>query len=101
MTKQTLTRERLQEIVELCRKANYKPYDTIHAENIARVCTSESVEDMAIALLENASQMDELTMWVKRLAHSLRNAKPDSKLHSDAMEYLSRKELIRVEDILR
>ncbi|EBP6169509.1 ead/Ea22-like family protein, partial [Salmonella enterica] len=34
-------------------------------------------------------QVDELTMWVKRLAHSLRNAKPNRKLHIDAMDYLS------------
>lgn len=46
-------------------------------------------------------QVEELTMWVKRLAHSLRNAKPDSKLHGAAMDYLSRKGLISVEDILR
>lgn len=46
-------------------------------------------------------QVDELTMWVKRLVHSLRNAKPDSKLHSDAMDYLSRNGLISVEDVLR
>ncbi|HBC0352711.1 TPA: ead/Ea22-like family protein, partial [Salmonella enterica subsp. enterica serovar Napoli] len=46
-------------------------------------------------------QVEELTMWVKRLAHSLRNAKPDSKLHGAAMDYLSRKGLISVEDVLR
>ncbi|EBQ2382171.1 ead/Ea22-like family protein [Salmonella enterica subsp. enterica] len=46
-------------------------------------------------------QVEELTMWVKRLAHSLRNAKPDSKLHGAAMDYLIRKGLISVEDILR
>ncbi|HHI2455042.1 TPA: ead/Ea22-like family protein [Escherichia coli] len=46
-------------------------------------------------------QVEELTMWVKRLAHSLRNARPDSKLHGAAMDYLSRKGLISVEDILR
>ncbi|EBL1449501.1 ead/Ea22-like family protein [Salmonella enterica] len=46
-------------------------------------------------------QVDELTMWVKRLAHSLRNAKPNRKLHIDAMDYLSRKGLISVEDVLR
>lgn len=46
-------------------------------------------------------QVEELTMWIKRLAHSLRNARPDSKLHSDAMDYLSRKGLISVEDVLR
>ncbi|MKM03147.1 ead/Ea22-like family protein [Salmonella enterica subsp. enterica] len=46
-------------------------------------------------------QVEELTMWVKRLAHSLRNAKPDSKLHGAAMDYLIRKGLISVEDVLR
>lgn len=46
-------------------------------------------------------QVDELTMWVKRLAYSLKKANPGSKLHSDAMDYLSRKGLIGVGDILR
>ncbi|MBA2139235.1 ead/Ea22-like family protein [Salmonella enterica subsp. houtenae serovar 44:z36,[z38]:-] len=46
-------------------------------------------------------QVEELTMWVKRLAHSLRNARPDSKLHGSAMDYLSRNGLISVEDVLR
>ncbi|MCR5948140.1 hypothetical protein D6T91_20105 [Salmonella enterica subsp. houtenae] len=46
-------------------------------------------------------QMDELVMWVKRLSHSLRNARPNSKLHDAAMDYLSRKGLISVEDVLR
>ncbi|EBB7876217.1 ead/Ea22-like family protein [Salmonella enterica] len=46
-------------------------------------------------------QVEELTMWVKRLAHSLRNARPNSKLHDAAMDYLSRKGLINVEDVLR
>lgn len=41
-------------------------------------------------------QTDELVMWVKRLAHSLRNARPNSKLHDAAMDYLSRKGLISV-----
>lgn len=46
-------------------------------------------------------QVDELTMWVKRLAHSLKYANQLSKLPRDAMEYLSRKGLISVEDVLR
>ncbi|MDK9961761.1 hypothetical protein [Enterobacter cloacae] len=50
---------------------------------------------------EDAKRVDELVMWIKRLAHSLRKANPDSKLQSDAMDYLSRKGLIGVEDILR
>ncbi|WP_239506469.1 hypothetical protein [Enterobacter hormaechei] len=50
---------------------------------------------------EDTNRVGELVMWVKRLAHSLRKANPDSKLQSDAMDYLSRKGLIGVEDILR
>ncbi|EAQ1117012.1 TPA: ead/Ea22-like family protein [Salmonella enterica subsp. houtenae serovar 43:z4,z32:-] len=45
-------------------------------------------------------QVEELTMWIKRLAYSLRNTRPDSKLHIDAMDYLSSKGLISVEDVL-
>jgi hypothetical protein len=50
---------------------------------------------------EDTKRVGELVMWVKRLARSLRKANPDSKLQSDAMDYLSRKGLIGVEDILR
>lgn len=50
---------------------------------------------------EDTKRVGELVMWVKRLAHSLRKTNPDSKLQSDAMDYLSRKGLIGVEDILR
>ena len=50
---------------------------------------------------EGTRQTDELVMWVKRLAHSLRKANPDSKLQSEAMDCLSRKGLVGVEDILR
>lgn len=49
----------------------------------------------------DSKQVGELTMWVKRLAHSLRNARPDSKLHSDAMDYLCSNGLISVGDVLR
>ncbi len=55
----------------------------------------------SIPAAPDSKQVDELTMWVKRLAHSLKNANPDSKLHSNAMDYLNRKGLIGVEDILR
>ncbi|EHI4452113.1 TPA: hypothetical protein P2A68_001684 [Salmonella enterica subsp. enterica serovar Anatum] len=50
---------------------------------------------------EDTKRVGELVMWIKRLAHSLRNAKPNSKLHGAAMDYLSRKGLISVEDVLR
>lgn len=50
---------------------------------------------------EDTKRVDELVMWINRLAHSLRKANPDSKLQSHAMDYLSRKGLIGVKDILR
>ncbi|ECT8361021.1 ead/Ea22-like family protein [Salmonella enterica] len=46
-------------------------------------------------------QVEELTMWIKRLARSLKKTIPDRKLHIDAMDYLSSKGLISVEDVLR
>ncbi|HDT2074326.1 TPA: hypothetical protein RCG84_000433 [Enterobacter roggenkampii] len=49
----------------------------------------------------DSKQVDELTIWIKRLAHSLKYANQLSKLPGDAMEYLSRKGLISVEDVLR
>lgn len=55
---------------------------------------------IALAAMDN-KQTGELVMWVKRLAHSLRKASPDSKLQNDAMDYLSRKGLISAEDVLR
>lgn len=81
-------------------------------ENIQLQRGKDAMEAVALALrddmrdareqLEEAEkQVEELTMWVKRLAHSLRNAKPNSKLHGAAMDYLSRKGLISVEDVLR
>lgn len=50
---------------------------------------------------EDTRQVDELTMWVKRLVRSLKKASPDSKLHSEAMDYLTAKGLISVGDALR
>lgn len=48
-----------------------------------------------------SAAVDELTMWVKRLAHSLKSASPDSNLPGEVMAYLSRKGLISGTDILR
>lgn len=50
---------------------------------------------------EDTRRVDELTMWIKRLVRSLKNANPDSKLPRDAMDYLTAKGLISVGDILR
>lgn len=50
---------------------------------------------------EDTRQVDELTIWIKRLVRSLKNANPDSKLPRDAMDYLTAKGLISVGDILR
>lgn len=61
----------------------------------------EQLEEAEKQVEEAEKQVEELTMWIKRLAHSLRNARPNSKLHGAAMNYLSRKGLISVEDVLR
>ncbi|ENT2841152.1 MULTISPECIES: hypothetical protein [Klebsiella] len=50
---------------------------------------------------EDTRQVDELTMWIKRLVRSLKNANPDSKLPRETMDYLTAKGLISVGDILR
>ncbi|HGO5766842.1 TPA: hypothetical protein ACK3AM_003508 [Klebsiella pneumoniae] len=50
---------------------------------------------------EDTRQVDELTMWIKRLVRSLKNANPDSKLPREAMDYLTAKGLISVGDALR
>ncbi|EAA6226590.1 ead/Ea22-like family protein [Salmonella enterica subsp. enterica] len=63
--------------------------------------TPETVLALLDELEATHRQVGELTMWVKRLAYSLRNARPNSKLHYAAMDYLSRKGLISVEDVLR
>ncbi|EKE2606447.1 ead/Ea22-like family protein [Salmonella enterica] len=81
-------------------------------ENIQLQREKDATEAVALALrddmrdareqLEEAEkQVEEFTMWIKRLAHSLRNAKPNSKLYGAAMDYLSRKGLISVEDVLK
>ena len=46
-------------------------------------------------------RITELTMWIKRLSSSLKNAKPDSKLPDDAMIWLNNEGLTSIEDILR
>ncbi|EAO8401160.1 ead/Ea22-like family protein [Salmonella enterica] len=61
----------------------------------------DDMRDAREQLEEAEKQVEEFTMWIKRLAHSLRNAKPNSKLYGAAMDYLSRKGLISVEDVLR
>lgn len=50
---------------------------------------------------ESGNQVRELTMWVKRLAHSLKYANRLSCLPDKAMEYLNQNGLISVEDALR
>lgn len=72
---------------DVCPKCNHKPMGK------TELYTAPPAPDN--------KQTDELVMWVKRLSHSLRNARPDSKLHCAAMDYLSRKGLISVEDVLR
>ncbi|EPZ4667549.1 TPA: hypothetical protein ACU5QC_004781, partial [Escherichia coli] len=49
----------------------------------------------------SGDQVSELTMWVKRLSHSLKSVNKSSKLPDKAMDYLKRNGLINEEDILR
>lgn len=58
MTK--LTKERLEEIAELARKATYKPC-AMHMTNLLVVCDSEVIEEMARQLL--ASMEQEPVAW--------------------------------------
>ncbi|KAF1367512.1 hypothetical protein [Yokenella regensburgei] len=69
--------------------------------NCAEAHEAETAGDEVMQPAPDNKQVDELTMWVKRLAHSLKYANQLSKLPSDAMEYLSCKGLISVEDVLR
>ncbi|ENL6119314.1 ead/Ea22-like family protein [Salmonella enterica] len=97
---------------EFIAAANPRTMLALLDENIQLQRGKDAIEAVALALrddmrqareqLEAAEkQVEELTMWVKRLAHSLRNAKPNSKLYGAVMDYLSRKGLISVEDVLR
>ncbi|HGL4206433.1 TPA: hypothetical protein ACKE1S_004663 [Citrobacter farmeri] len=70
--------------------------------SIVEACRAAMLQGADVTLTdEGDKRVDELVMWIKRLAHSLRKSNPDSKLQSDAMDYLSRKGLISVKDILR
>lgn len=55
----TLSREKLEEIAELARKANYKPC-AVHMTNLITVCDSEVIEEMARRLLAAEAQVDEV-----------------------------------------
>lgn len=82
--------------------ANPDEYACCIAADMWNACRAAMLHGADGALTnEDTKRVGELVMWVKRLAHSLRKANPDSKLQSDAMDYLSRKGLIGVEDILR
>ncbi|EAB8014375.1 hypothetical protein KU763_003824 [Salmonella enterica] len=72
-----------------------------HSRPESALTQRDDMRQVREQLEEAEKQVEELTMWIKRLAHSLRNARPNSKLHGAAMNYLSRKGLISVEDVLR
>ncbi|EAO5075219.1 ead/Ea22-like family protein [Salmonella enterica] len=108
----TETSEQVYANAEFIAVANPRTMLALLDENIQLQRGKDATEAVALALrddmrqareqLEAAEkQVEELTMWVKRLAHSLRNAKPNSKLYGAVMDYLSRKGLISVEDVLR
>ncbi|WP_454767282.1 hypothetical protein [Citrobacter freundii] len=90
-------------LTALQRHADY--YDEIDAmtpeERVEHDANIAAFKAMLPQSALDSKQVGELTMWVKRLAHSLRNARPGSKLHSDAMDYLCSNGLISVGDVLR
>ena len=90
-------------LTALQRRADY--YDEIDAKTPEERAEHDANIAAFKAMLPpsalDSKQVGELTMWVKRLAHSLRNARPYSKLHSDAMDYLCSNGLISVGDVLR
>ncbi|MCI4986807.1 hypothetical protein MRY73_26940 [Escherichia coli] len=61
----------------------------------------DDVLEQTVASPAPGNQVSELTMWVKRLAHSLKYANSLSSLPDKAMEYLNQNGLISVEDVLR
>lgn len=90
------------EIRELMSSHSDDLFNDEDAQEIWNACRAAMLQGADGALTnEDTKQVGELVMWVKRLAHSLRKTNPDSKLQSDAMDYLSRKGLVGVEDILR
>lgn len=60
-----------------------------------------TVGKLRVELEGKDRRITELTMWIKRLSSSLKNAKPDSKLPDDAMIWLNNEGLTSIEDILR
>ncbi|EPD4355884.1 hypothetical protein [Escherichia coli] len=115
MTNSQLTDQKLTKIIESAEaviSALAGTNDDVHPDDSTQMCRlwdalndndapPEVVLVMAKELQERRKVNSDLTMWVKRLGYSLKRAKPDSKLPGEAMAYLSAKELISVEDILR
>jgi len=60
-----------------------------------------TVGKLRVELEGKDRRITEVTMWIKRLSSSLKNAKPDSKLPDDAMIWLNNEGLTSIEDILR
>ncbi|HEB1789545.1 TPA: ead/Ea22-like family protein [Escherichia albertii] len=60
-----------------------------------------TVGKLRVELKGKDRRITEVTMWIKRLSSSLKNAKPDSKLPDDAMIWLNNEGLTSIEDILR
>lgn len=59
-----------------------------------------TVGKLRVELEGKDRRITEVTMWIKRLSSSLKNAKPDSKLPDDAMIWLNNEGLTSIEDIL-
>ena len=77
-----LTKERLEEIAELARKATYKPC-AMHMTNLLAVCDSEVIEEMARQLL--ASMEQEPVAYMTYKGYLLHAADPKLAEYSEPM----------------
>ncbi|EOV4130102.1 hypothetical protein ACONXG_001593 [Yersinia enterocolitica] len=93
----SFTVERLE---ELARAKMISGHDIADIRALARIALAAKKAE-PVTPVEYTKQVNELVMWIKRLAHSLSRAKPESKLPDEAKEYLERKGLVSVEDALR
>ncbi|MGK4477205.1 hypothetical protein ACSMDC_02205 [Yersinia enterocolitica] len=99
----SFTVERLEEWINTPEKYNHRYSPRINCDELrvlARIALAAKRAE-PVTPVEYAKQVNELVMWIKRLAHSLSHAKPESKLPDEAKEYLVREGLVSVEDALR
>ncbi|WP_223226804.1 hypothetical protein [Klebsiella michiganensis] len=93
----TITKDRLEQIVKLCRNSSYEAYDETRMASLAEACSTESVENLAIALLAKMNSMPVATVFKSSEGHAkvimdgglpqgysdvYRHAQPDQESHT-------------------